>query len=194
MKSISRTQSAGRLRDAMSRGFCAPSRGMPLTAYAAPFCTERRMECAEPTKLRRKSGTWGHPSSPGTCVPDDFRGLPRTYVLSLQQISLILPGISYYDARQLPAFVEFRRNSPLQCGQTAGALRSVNPDLILCCALKVGFSVTSSGKAGRPRKAWINASPSPFSQSTSPVWSRIPEPIPQVLRHRPLDRRGAGIS
>ena len=32
---------------------------MPLTAYAAPFCTESRMECAEPTKLRRKSGTWG---------------------------------------------------------------------------------------------------------------------------------------
>ena len=58
MKLISRTQSAGRLRDAMSRGFCAPGRGMPLTAYAAPFCTERRMECAEPTKLRRKSGTW----------------------------------------------------------------------------------------------------------------------------------------
>src|ERR1700722_14943563 len=25
----------------------------------APFYTERRIECAEPTKLRRKSGTWG---------------------------------------------------------------------------------------------------------------------------------------
>ena len=24
-----------------------------------PFYTERRIECAEPTKLRRKSGTWG---------------------------------------------------------------------------------------------------------------------------------------
>jgi hypothetical protein len=31
----------------------------------------------------------------------------------------------------------------------------------------------SSGKAGRPRKAWIDASRSPFSQSASPVWSRI---------------------
>jgi hypothetical protein len=25
----------------------------------APFYTERRIECEEPTKLRRKSGTWG---------------------------------------------------------------------------------------------------------------------------------------
>ena len=25
----------------------------------APFYTERRIECAKPTKLRRKSGTWG---------------------------------------------------------------------------------------------------------------------------------------
>src|ERR1700723_1235460 len=25
----------------------------------APFYTERRIECAEPTKLRRKSGSWG---------------------------------------------------------------------------------------------------------------------------------------
>ena len=120
MKLISRTQSAGRLSDAMSRGFCTPGRGMPLTAYAAPFCTERRMECAEPTKLRRKSGTWGTHRLQ-ELVPDDSRGLARTYVLSLHQTSLILPEISYYDARQLPAFVEFRRNSPFQCGQTAGA-------------------------------------------------------------------------
>ena len=68
---------------------------MPLTAYAAPFCTERRMECAEPTKLRRKSGTWGTHRLQ-ELVPDDSRGLARTYVLSLHQTSLILPEISYY--------------------------------------------------------------------------------------------------
>jgi hypothetical protein len=33
MKLISRTQSAGRLRDAMSRGFCAPGRGTPSRSF-----------------------------------------------------------------------------------------------------------------------------------------------------------------
>jgi hypothetical protein len=33
----------------------------PETTACAPFFKERRMKCAEPTRLYRKSGMWGTP-------------------------------------------------------------------------------------------------------------------------------------
>src|ERR1700733_5255328 len=55
-----------RVRRHLRRGSQAQKRDPPNFLYVAldrtacaPFYTERRIECGEPTKLRRKSGTWG---------------------------------------------------------------------------------------------------------------------------------------